>query len=170
MEKYVNLHTYEVENEMKDYILVDAEIAEAIAILNKKGYKTNNSCAGHNQVFNNVILNWPVEKKDEFLKYTNTTYVVSEDEKNIIYVPKTLGNSTYVVFAEDYKFENIPDGFILEKINEDEKIYAVITCYNYLYKDDKYKIRKSEKEIDKHLKKVQKNLLEWAKKLNYNKN
>lgn len=45
---YINSKTYEIENqEMNDNFAVDTLIAETISILNKKGYKTICSNAGH---------------------------------------------------------------------------------------------------------------------------
>lgn len=45
--KYINTENFEV-IENPTFFEVDEEIAEAVCILNKKGYKTQYSCAGHN--------------------------------------------------------------------------------------------------------------------------
>ena len=45
--KYINLETFEITTEEPKIFEVDDEIAEAILLLNKKGYKTLFSCAGH---------------------------------------------------------------------------------------------------------------------------
>ena len=165
MEKYINLKTFEISWDMPDYIPCDHEIAEAIAILNQKGYKTTASCGGHHSVFDKYVVPWPKEQKEEFLKNQHKAYVINEDDKYIWYVPKRLSDTTYVAFAEKYSFDSLPKGFKYEEYKDNEYYRCMISCLNEMYKDEECKVRKSENEIKTHLKEAQDSLLEWAKSL-----
>lgn len=44
MSKFIDINTFEIKD---NYFEVDDNIAEAISLLNKKGYKTRNCCEGH---------------------------------------------------------------------------------------------------------------------------
>jgi len=165
MEKYINLKTFEISWDMPDYIPCDDEIAEAIAILNQKGYRTTASCAGHHRVFDKYVIPWSVEEKDELIKNQHKFYVVSEDEKYIWCVPKRLTDATYVAFAEKHNFDSLPKGFEYREYKDNEYYRCAIECLNEMYEDEEGKIRKSEDEIINHLKEAQASLLEWAKSL-----
>ena len=70
---FVNKKTFEVKDELEEYIYCDYEIRNVIACLNKKGYMTNYSCAGHNE----VGLLWPLHKEnisnlEDYLKESKT--------------------------------------------------------------------------------------------------
>ena len=160
MEVFVNLHNYEVMDKTDDYIVCDEEIAESIAILNKKGYKTIASCAGHNKIFDNQVLTWPANRKDTLFKQKDLVYIVSEDDKEIKYVPKLLGVATYVAFDKDYNFDNLPEGFRLRN-----KDVITISYLHAFYENSEHNKRKSDEEINKELKKAQKALLKWAQSL-----
>ncbi len=47
---FINKKTFEITDELEDYIYCDYELRYIIRELNRKGYKTSFSCAGHNQV------------------------------------------------------------------------------------------------------------------------
>lgn len=47
---FINKNTFEVKDELDEYIYSDYEIRNVIACLNRKGYKTSYSYAGHNEV------------------------------------------------------------------------------------------------------------------------
>jgi len=54
--RYIDLKTYEILDNPVGYIPCDKEISDIIALLNKKGYITKSSCAGHNHIsYNNGI-------------------------------------------------------------------------------------------------------------------
>ena len=60
----INLDNFEVTNEVDKFIVCDTDIAETIALLNKKGYTTNYSCAGHNQ--NGLLQRTHKEKIEDY--------------------------------------------------------------------------------------------------------
>lgn len=167
MENYINTKTFEISWDMPDYIPCDDEIAEAIAILNQKGYKTLYSCAGHNRVFEKYIVKCSKEEKEDLLKNKNRIYIIEEDNQYLYYVPKITTTDTYVCFKESIKYvvDNLPNGFKYEEYEDEDTTFYTIRCVHEMYKDEECKIRKSNKEIDEHIKNAQGALYEWAKSL-----
>ena len=55
---FINKKTFEIKDELEEYIYCDFEISKIISELNKKGFKTLYSCAGHNE----IGLMWPTHK------------------------------------------------------------------------------------------------------------
>ncbi len=167
MTKYIDSKTYEI-IENPDFFEVDDEIADVIVILNKNGYKTKYSCAGHNK------SGWlyptqeePVELCEEWLKqYKNeiTTNYLGKDSKYFYHKDEITATYTYVSFEKKYNFENIPEGFE----PDEETKYFIIGKFCYFYKNNDTSNKdnkKSDKEIDEELKKTQNDLLDWAKTL-----
>jgi len=162
---FINKNTFEVKDELEEYIYCDYEIRNVIALLNKKGYKTNYSCAGHNE----VGMLWPLHKEDinnlkdyleeaktdkalHFIKKDNT-YFYHKDEKVFTY--------TYISFNDDYKFESYPNDFMYELING--KSY--LSKKTDFYKDKNHTIRKKDSEIYKELELIIVELENWVKEL-----
>ncbi len=146
--KYINSETFEV---IDNVFEVDENIAETISILNKKGYHTKYCCSGHikdprlyemynvknNEDFNNAIgyvVNKRIDSYDILMPYTFT--------------------AVYIMFAENYNFNKLPQGF---KLNNNT-IEMVIDYYT----ND---VRKNVYDIEKEIKDANDILLEWAKSL-----
>ncbi|MBO5183152.1 MAG: hypothetical protein J6B64_02015 [Bacilli bacterium] len=167
MTKYIDSKTYEI-IENPDFFEVDDEIAEAIVILNKKGYKTKYSCAGHNK------SGWlyptqeePFEFCEEWLKQYNddvSTKYLGNDNKFFYHKDEITATYTYVSFEKKYNFEKLPEGF---EIDEENKYFAIGKfCYFYKSNNTKHKSnKKSDFEIKEELMKTQQELLNWAKTL-----
>jgi hypothetical protein len=66
---FINKKTYEVVDELEDFIYCDYDLRYIIAELNKKGYKTLFSCSGH---FDVGLLDYthkePIEDLEDFLE------------------------------------------------------------------------------------------------------
>lgn len=106
-----------------DYFEVDENIALIISLLNKKGYRTTFCCSGH--AFAN-INEFRADNKEDFdciiffdlqdIRYENGRFKAF-DKDNAKYC--------YIMFAEDYSFSMLPEGFTYDKDNKCiEKEYA----------------------------------------------
>jgi len=158
-----------------EIIEVDDDIAEAISILNKKGYKTEYCCSGHisankyySMICDKCFLN-EEKLKEDFIEY----YICDVTDKRfkIIY-PKTR-TSIYIKFTKDYKFKNLPKGF--EKVpiwDESQKEFSktefdTIEHIIDYYQDNKVR---DNKYVYNEIKDYNKLLLDWVKELPLNKN
>lgn len=167
MSKYINKNTFEIINN-PDFFEVDDEIAETVIILNKKGYKTNYSCAGHNKSgFLYTTQKEPVEFLKEWLKKYGddvTTNYLGKDSEYFYHKDEVTVTYTYISFEKKYEFEILPDGFESDDTTKYFNIGKM--CYFYKNNDTKNRTnRKTDYEIDEELNKAQKDLLVWAKKL-----
>ena len=165
--KYVNLENYEVVDMPDGYIECDAGIADVIAILNKKGYETYTSCAGHNK----TEFYGPDEYKLSELERikNNSKYIISKITDNYVYA-RTESTATYIyiAFAKEYEFENIPEGFELKKPSKvfpRTKIGKMIYYYddNAFYNNNS--VRRPDEEIEKEIKESREALTKWANNL-----
>lgn len=156
---YIDLNTFEITNSPKGYIHCDKEIADIIATLNKKGYKTTASCAGHNEII--YDLENQIKDIHELDRIKNDScfkiYDIVDDK---IYVKcEIVGASTYITFDKDYNFEKIPKGFRYEN----KWLGKFIDYYN-----EDITVRRKDDEIENELKNNWCILREWANKLKYN--
>ena len=118
---FINKKTFEIKDELDDYIFCDYEIRKVISKLNKKGYKTTYSCAGHNE----VGIFWPLHKEeieylDEYMedaKKDNSLHFVDKDDKYFYHKDEKVATFTYISFDDNYNFKTIPQGFKYELLN-----------------------------------------------------
>lgn len=112
---YINLDTSEIiTSQTKGYINCDEKIAKIILLLNKKGYITTNSCAGHidKLLYYDEII--PINAKD-FLDKNKELEIIRKNENEIIYRGIAWeGSNFYIAFKDEYKFPSLPQGFLLE--------------------------------------------------------
>lgn len=111
---YMNKKTYELSvngNDNGEYIEIDEAIAQAISLLNMKGYKTSFCCSGHPYLsgchFKNVF------NKEEYVRNRINAYTSSNLCEYDISTPENF----YVRFAEDYSpyfIKSIPNIFCVE--------------------------------------------------------
>lgn len=164
---YVDLETFEVSNEPTGFIECDYEIAKTIALLNKKGYKTRYSCAGHNKNgFLQRTVKEPIEIYDEWLKKygeDKTVHVIGFDEKYFYHKDDETETYTYILFEEDYNFHDIPEVF--EKVPFESGIMIGKFCKFFI--DEKNGIRRNDFDIEKEIDENQNKLYEWALSLEY---
>lgn len=167
---FIDSETYEIIPDSK-IIEVDDDIAEAISLLNKKGYKTKYCCSGHankHEYYSGIICDKSLIDEKKF-KEDYIEYYIDEIDKNnfrLIYPKKFTG--IYIMFVKDYNFNNLPVGF--EKIpiwDEKEnkpssKIFDTIEHIVNYY--DKGKLR-NDNEVQKEINKYNELLLEWVRKL-----
>lgn len=145
--KYLSSETFEV---IDNIIEVDEDIAETISVLNKKGYYTKFCCSGHAKdprLYEMYNKKNNVEYEDSHLGYIINKY---EDSYDIL-MPYTF-TAVYIMFSDNYNFENLPNGFY--KV-DDDTIEMIIEYYSNGQ-------RKKWNDIDKEIKEANKILLNWA--------
>lgn len=162
---FINKNTFEVKDELDEYIYCDYEIRNVIAVLNKKGYKTSYSCAGHNE----LGLMWPlhkenIDKLEEYLKESQndkTMHFIKKEKEYFYHKDEKVSTYPYISFQHNYDFQNYPNDFTYELV--DGKSYLSKTID--FYKDKYHTIRKSDSEIYSELEQTHKDLEKWANDL-----
>lgn len=165
---YINLQNYEISDTPDGYIQCDADIADVIATLNKKGYETFASCAGHNK----IEFSGPNEfKLSDLEKIKNSSkYIISKVTDNCVYA-RTESASTYIYisFAKVYEFESIPEGFIYKKRVLNNSLRSIIGKMIYYYDGDVYYddnlVRRTDEDIDKEIIESRDTLTKWVNNL-----
>ena len=157
--RYNSLDNFEIFDSPKGYIPCDKEIADIVAILNRKGYKTVASCAGHNVIvydMENKIRD--IGELDRIKE--NPDFKIYDITDDKIYVKnEIIGASTYIVFEENYIFDELPDNFIYK----DKWLGKMIDYYN-----ENMTSRRRDYDIDDELKNNWCALRKWANELKYN--
>ncbi len=161
----INRKTYEVYKYAEDYadaFICDRLIAPAVALLNKKGYKTYASCQGHYGIEFYEYLNEDISKLDE---YKNNKRIIIKEirESSFGYwleVDKTL---LYILFDDNYTFDDIPNGFDVT-INDglSYKRTCIKSIINFYDENDKHK---SIKDVTDEIEYKCDILYNWASKL-----
>lgn len=143
---------------------VDEQLADTIILLNKKGYKTINSCAGHykdDTVYKETVPKNTVTK-EEFFKYLNQHDLrfLGEDENNYYYEGIILGEATYIMFDKDVVLPFYPEGFVFDETGND-----VSRRLPFYHDEEKAKNKKEQSTIDLEIEIAIKSLEIWAMKL-----
>jgi len=156
--RYINIETFEILSSPVNYIPCDKEIADVVAILNSKGYKTIASCAGHNRIQYGESFELSIDEFDSYNEAEKKLFkVIRQDDKKIIVKPEMYGESTYISFARYYEFQNIPEEFTYEKNkNGTTTLRKEINFY------DSFSTRKDDSAIDEELKRGWEELKKWA--------
>ena len=111
---YMNTKTYELSvnsNDDGEYVEIDEAIAQAISLLNMKGYKTEFCCSGHPYLSSYHSKN--VFNKEEYLRNRINAYT----DSHLCEYDMSSPENFYVRFAEDYSsyfINNIPGIFCVE--------------------------------------------------------
>lgn len=162
---FINKKTYEITDELEDYIYCDYELRYIIRELNRKGYKTSFSCAGHNQI--GLLLDLhksPIGEINEYLeacKTDSSLHFISKDAEYFYHKYERVCAYTYIWFDDDYKFNKVPKDFAVEIV--DGKSY--ISKKIQYYKDEANTIRKTDKEIFDELEQTHNDLKKWVDEL-----
>ena len=132
-----------------DVFVCDKSIAPVIALLNKKGYKTFASCSGHYRIEFYEYFNEDINNLEE---YQNDERIIIKKIKDNSFdywqeVDKTL---LYILFDDNYEFDNLPSEFKLTINNGSDYPRTCIEC-EISYYDENNQHRKMIdvlKEID----------------------
>lgn len=159
--RYIDIDNFEIYDIHPKVIPCDKEIAVAIANLNKLGYKTIASCAGHYKggcyEQRNVDLSFLEEAKND--KHSIVREV--RDDSFDCWIENTA-TFIYVAFDKDCVPKTIPEGFILEHENDERFDFIDISRQIDYYKDER---KRTKEDIEEELKKYQNILNEWASNL-----
>lgn len=160
--KYINNKTFEVYDE-DEYFNVDDLIADAVSILNKKGYKTLFSCEGHDKSYQCYRYTYDISKLDEIKNDSDCTIGKIREKDFDFYVDVKI-SSTYIKFKGHYNFPCLPEGFSYESDLEgdDEHSGDLIEKIVHFYENGN---KRNGKDIYNDIKNANDNLLSWAKKL-----
>lgn len=162
---FINKKTFEIKDELEEYIYCDFEISKVISELNKKGFKTLYSCAGHNE----IGLMWPTHKLPiseyesykERSKIDKSLHLVKKEKEYFYHKDEKTSTWIYISFSENYNFHSIPLGFEYELVNGNSYISKKID----FYLDDAHTIRKSDSQIDEELFLSRCELEKWVRTL-----
>lgn len=171
--KYISTDNYEI-IENPNFFEVDEEIAETISILNKKGYITLFSCAGHNNK-SCYKASASIDMLEDSKKRFNV-YIGKINKNTFDYYSDAEITSIYIKFNKHYIFSKLPEGFEYEAAEDAEKQFKeyqlkansnivfgdTISKTIYFFKDN---IRLSDEYIEKEIKNANKILFDWANKL-----
>lgn len=161
----IDKKTFEVcinEEDHPKVFVCDKPIAPVIALLNKKGYKTFASCSGHYRVEFYECFDEDISKLKEYQQDERIIIKKVKDNSFDYWeeVDKTL---LYILFTDEYKFDDLPNDF---KLYTDNGLDYPRTCIEYEigYYDKNNEHRKMIdvlKEIDDKCKLLK----EWADNL-----
>lgn len=150
--KYIDTKTFDI---IDNVFEVDENIAESIALFNKKGYYTRYSCSGHVKDPRMYEM-YRVKKSDEF-DDKNLGFIVKDNKDDYEILMPNRYTSIYVMFDKKYEFKNLPIGF-----------YTLNDEVTTIYKDIMYyenNIKKKSNDIQNEIDKSNLELLEWVKTL-----
>lgn len=167
---FIDSKTYEIIPD-ENIIEVDDEIAEAISILNKKGYKTQYCCGGHiknmfkydKQICDISLLDEEKIKQD-FIEY----FISNISDTKFSLISPIEFTSIYIKFDKDYNFEYLPAGFTKSPAWDDnisdwskENFDTIEHKVPYYEK----KIVRKVDDVHNEIIKYNKLLVNWANKL-----
>ena len=159
----IDKESFEVCTHAEDHpkvFVCDKLIAPAVALLNKKGYKTFASCSGHYKIEFYEYLNEYIKKLEEYQKYDDVIIKKVRDN-SFDYWLEVSKTENYILFAKEYKFDTLPEGF---KVEYDPRthIWSEISFYD---ENDEHRKRS---DIQNEIEDKCNRLKEWAECLNNN--
>lgn len=157
----IDRNTFEVTlhaEDHKDVFICDKEIANAVALLNKKGYKTIASCSGHYKIEFYEYLKEDISKLEEY-KNNNRIIIKEIRENDFDYWQEVDKTIMYILFDKKYNFNNLPKGFELDNTREKTCVEYIINFY------DENNKHRTIKDVTREIESKSKELEEWVKLL-----
>lgn len=158
----IDRNTFKVYKHAEDcpeMFICDKMIAPAIAVLNKKGYKTFASCSGHYEITFYEYYDVDINLLDE-IKNNNNVIIKEVRKDSFDYWKEKEFTVMYVLFDNDYSFINNPKEFKITKIDDNRiSLEHIIDYY------DKNGKRRKRIDIENDIEKYSKILKEWANEL-----
>jgi len=157
----IDRNTFEVTlhaEDHKDVFICDKEIANAVALLNKKGYKTLASCGGHYKIEFYEYLKEDISKLEEY-KNNNRIIIKEIRENDFDYWQEVDKTIMYILFDKKYNFNNLPKGFELDNTREKTCVEYIINFY------DENNKHRTIKDVTREIESKSKELEEWVKLL-----
>ena len=157
----IDRNTFEVTlhaEDHKDVFICDKEIANAVALLNKKGYKTIASCSGHYKIEFYEYLKEDISKLEEY-KNNNRIIIKEIRENDFDYWQEVDKTIMYILFDKKYNFNNLPKEFELDNTREKTCVEYIINFY------DENNKHRTIKDVTREIESKSKELEEWVKLL-----
>ena len=157
----IDRNTFEVTlhaEDHKDVFICDKAIANVVALLNKKGYKTIASCSGHYKIEFYEYLKEDINKLEEY-KNNNRIIIKEIRDNDFDYWEEVDKTIMYILFDKIYDFNNLPKGFKLDNTREKTCIEYTINFYD---ENDKHR---TIKDVTREIEEKSKELEEWVKQL-----
>ena len=108
------LKSCSIKEETERYFLCDEAIAPAIALLNKKGYRTAYCCSGHlyDEITDTLVLEDDFQD-EELLRevYPGIIQIQKSEEGLRLKLRQNLSMQAYVTFEEDLDLPSLPEGW-----------------------------------------------------------
>lgn len=153
----IDKESFEVCTHAEDHpkvFVCDKLIAPAVALLNKKGYKTFASCSGHYKIEFYEYLNEDIKNLEEYQKYDDVIIKKVRDN-SFDYWLEVSKTENYILFAKEYKFNTLPEGF---KVEYDPRTHIWSEISFYDEKDEHRKRSDIQNEIEDKCNRLK----EWA--------
>ncbi len=161
---YLDKNTFEV---VDNIIEIDDRMVPIIQELNKKGYKTTYCCSGHEDITRIDYTPYFIYPEDHLSTNNYINLGMYEDYKVITDFIKCV--DIYISFAENYEFDYIPEGFVIEQAinqtNNEVTNYVLISKTFSRYKDEENIILETKENLKKEIDISNQKLLEWARSL-----
>ena len=157
----IDRKTFEVckdAEEHKDVFICDKEIANVVALLNKKNYKTIASCSGHYKIEYYEFLKEDISNLEEY-KNNNRIIIKEVREKDFDYWEEIDKTHMYILFDKIYEFNNLPEGFTIDNSSDKTYIEHIISFY------DENNKHRTIKDVTREIENKSKELEEWVKLL-----
>ena len=167
--KFIDALSYEIISD-ELIIEVDPDIAEAISLLNQKGYKTKACCSGHALDLNyyKQICDISLLDEEEIKKDYPEYYIVDKTDRTFTLVVPKIATSIYIMFEQDYHFDSLPDGFAKEPSFDDSLMNWSKIEFNTVRKRIDYyenNVKRNPNDVQQEILKYNNLLLEWVRKL-----
>ena len=167
--KFIDSATYEIIPD-ENIIEVDPDIAEAISLLNKKGYKTKACCSGHalNLDYYKQVCDLSLLDEEKIKKNYPEYYIVDKTDKTFSLIAPKGATGIYVMFAECYHFDALPDGFVKEPVWDDRLGDWSKNNFDTIRKRIDYyenSVKRNPNDVQKEIEEYNNLLLEWVRKL-----
>lgn len=161
----IDKETYEVCTHAEDHpqvFICDKTIAPVISILNKRGYKTYASCSGHYRIEFYEYCNEDICNLKEFQK-DDRIIIKKIKDTSFDYWQEIDKTRIYILFTNEYLFDNLPAGFNISTNNGLDYSRTYIECIINYYDENNEHKKMSDvlKEIDSKCELLK----EWATQL-----
>lgn len=142
----------------KDVFICDKPIANAVSLLNKKGYKTIASCSGHYKIEYYEYLKEDISNLEEY-KNNNRIIIKEVRENNFDYWEEVDKTYMYILFDKIYEFNDLPESFTIDNSRNKTYLEHIINFY------DENNKHRTIKDVTREIENKSKELEEWVNRL-----
>ena len=170
--KFIDALSYEIISD-ELIIEVDPDIAEAISLLNQKGYRTKASCSGHalDLAYYKQVCDISLLDEEEIKKDYPEYYIVDKTDKTFTLIAPKPATSIYIMFEQDYHFASLPEDFVKEPSFDNNLMEWSKTEFDTIRKRIDYyenNVKRNPNDVQQEILKYNNLLLDWVRKLPIN--